>query len=540
MSQSDASTLVDETGSTDSFTVVLTTQPLSDVVFTVASADTGEATVSTSTLTFTAANWSTPQVVTVMGVDDSVADGDQDTAVTIAVDDDTSDDTFDGVADQTVTATTVDDDTAAFTLSTTTVSVSEAGSTATFTVVLDTQPLSDVVFTVASADTGEATVSTPTLTFTSGNWNATQTMTVTGVDDTIDDGDQSTKIAIVVDDDNSDDAFDGIAHQTVTATTTDDDIAAFTLSTTTASVTEAGSTATFTVVLDTQPLSDVVVAVSSADTSEATVSTPTLTFTSGSWNIPQSVTVTGVDDSIDDGDQDTTVTISVDDDNSDNAFDGIAHQTATAITIDNDGSVSTPGAPSAVLAVAGPQSALVTWEAPTSDGGATVTAYQVDYSPDSGTTWTTTTTDATLSHTVEELTAGSQYVFRVSATNSVGTGDTSVASTPVTVGYSITVGYDDDLYAALLEAGESFSETSESFQRRAMAIADFYLGLLTSPDPMESAPDTSGPNHVTSTYTAAEHDDWVAGTASGFAVDETGGQYVASYLLIFLLTRVTR
>jgi len=278
-------------------------------------------------------------------------------------------------------------------------------------------------------------------------------VTVTGVDDTIDDGDQDTTVTIAVDDDNSDNAFDGIAYQTATATTDNDDTAGMTLSTTTASVTEAGSTATFTVVLDTQPLSDVVVAVSSADTSEATVSAPTLTFTSGSWNVPQSVTVTGVDDTIDDGDQDTTVTIAVDDNNSDNAFDGLADQTATATTTDNDDS----------------------------------------------------------------------------------------ASTPVTVGYSITVGYDDDLYGALLEAGDAFGDTSESFQRRAIAITDFYLGLLTSSaDPVESAPDTSGPNTITSTYTAAEYDDWIAGTATGFNVDETSGQYMASYLLLFLLTRVTR
>jgi hypothetical protein len=368
-------------------------------------------------------------------------------------------------------------------------------------------------------------------------------VTVTGVDDSIDDGEQNTKITIAVDTDNSDNAFDGVANQNVTATTTDDDIAAFTLSTTTASVTEAGSTATFTVVLDTQPLSDVVVAVSSADTGEATVSAPTLTFTSGSWNVPQSVTVTGVDDNIDDDDQDTAVTVAVDDDNSDNAFDGLANQTATATTTDDDtddDTVLTPGVPSAVLAAAGPQSALVTWEAPTSDGGTTITAYQVAYSSDAGTTWTSTATDtAALSHTVEGLTAGSEYVFRVSATNSVGTGDASVASTTVTVSYLITVGYGDDLYAALLEAGGAFGDTSETFHRRAIAIADFYLGLLTSADPMESAPDTSGPNTVTSTYTAAEYDDWVTGTAAGFNVDETGGQYVASYLLLFLLTRVT-
>ena len=303
---------------------------------------------------------------------------------------------------------------------------------------------------------------------------------------------------------------------------------------------EAGSTATFTVVLDSQPTSNVVFTVVSADTDEATVSPTPLTFTSLNWSTPQTVTVTGVDDSIDDGNQDTTITIAVDDDNSDNAFDGLADQTVTATTTDNDDSVSTPGVPSAVLAIAGPQSALVTWDAPASDGGASVTAYQVDYSSDTGITWTTTATETTMSHTVEELTAGSEYVFRVSATNNVGTGDASVASTAVTVGYSITIGYGDDLYAALLEAGDAIGDTSETFQRRAMAIADYYLGLLTSADPIEPAPDTSGPNTVTSTYTAAEYDDWVAGTATGFAVDETGGQYVASYLLVFLLTRVTR
>jgi alpha-tubulin suppressor-like RCC1 family protein len=530
---------VTEAGSTATFTVVLDTQPLSDVVLTVVSADTDEATVSPTPLTFTNGDWDTPQTVTVTGIDDSIDDGDQDTTITIAVDDDNSDNAFDGVADQTVTATTTDNDTAAYTLSTTTASVTEAGSTATFTVVLDTQPTSDVVLTVVSADTDEATVSPTPLTFTNGDWDTPQTVTVTGIDDSIDDDNQDTTITIAVDDDNSDNTFDGVADQTVTATTTDNDTAAYTLSTTTASVTEAGSTATFTVVLDTQPLSDVVLTVVSADTGETTVSPATLTFTTANWDTTQTVTVTGVDDSIDDDNQDTTVTIAVDDDNSDNAFDGLADQTVTATTTDDD-TVSTPGAPSAVLAVAGPQSALVTWEAPASDGGATVTTYQVDYSSDAAITWTTTATDATLSHTVEGLTAGGEYVFRVSATNSVGTGDASVASTTVTVGHSITVGYGDDLYAALLEAGDSIGDTSETFQRRAMAIADYYLDLLTYPDPIESAPDTSGPNTVTSTYTAAEYDDWVVGTATGFNVDETSGQYVASYLLVFLLTRVTR
>ena len=55
----------------------------------------------------------------------------------MAVKDASSDDNFDGVSDQTVTVTTTDNDTAAFTLGAISGTVTEAASTATFTVVLD-------------------------------------------------------------------------------------------------------------------------------------------------------------------------------------------------------------------------------------------------------------------------------------------------------------------------------------------------------------------------------------------------------------------
>ena len=102
--QSDGATTVTEAGGTDTFTVVLTAQPLANVVITVVSANTGEATASPSSLTFTAANWNTAQTVTVTGVNDAVDDGDQTTAVTLSVDDAASDNAFDGVADQTVSS----------------------------------------------------------------------------------------------------------------------------------------------------------------------------------------------------------------------------------------------------------------------------------------------------------------------------------------------------------------------------------------------------------------------------------------------------
>ena len=77
-------------------------------------------------------------------------------------------------------------------------SVSEAGSTDSFTVVLTAQPSSDVVLSVVSADTGEATVAPAQLTFTNGNWDTAQTVTVTGVDDNLIDGTQATVVTVTV------------------------------------------------------------------------------------------------------------------------------------------------------------------------------------------------------------------------------------------------------------------------------------------------------------------------------------------------------
>src|SRR5207253_105932 len=65
---------------------------------------------------------------------------------------------------------------------------------------------------------------------------------------------------------------------------------------------EAGGTATFTIVLNSQPPSDVLIGLSSNDTTEGTVSPASVTFTAANWSTPQTVTVTGVDDSLDDGD----------------------------------------------------------------------------------------------------------------------------------------------------------------------------------------------------------------------------------------------
>jgi hypothetical protein len=91
-------------------------------------------------------------------------------------------------------------------------------------------------------------------------------------------------------------------------TITDDDTAGITVNPTSGLVTtEAGGTATFTVVLNSQPTADVTVGLSSSDTTEGTVSPGTVTFTSDNWSTTQTVTVTGVSDIEEDGDVSYTI-----------------------------------------------------------------------------------------------------------------------------------------------------------------------------------------------------------------------------------------
>ena len=87
--------------------------------------------------------------------------------------------------------TNVDNETAGFTVTPTSgLETTEAGGTATFTVVLNSQPTANVTITLTSSDLTEGTVAPTQLTFTTTNWNAPQTVTVTGVDDVTTDGNQ--------------------------------------------------------------------------------------------------------------------------------------------------------------------------------------------------------------------------------------------------------------------------------------------------------------------------------------------------------------
>ncbi|MDX1449469.1 MAG: S-layer homology domain-containing protein [Acidimicrobiia bacterium] len=99
-----------ESGASDTFTVVLTSQPTADVTVGVSSADASEVSLDLASLTFTAANWDSPQTVTATGADDSTDDGNQLFTIVLGAAD-SGDVTYDGIDPDDVTGVNVDNDT---------------------------------------------------------------------------------------------------------------------------------------------------------------------------------------------------------------------------------------------------------------------------------------------------------------------------------------------------------------------------------------------------------------------------------------------
>ncbi len=186
--------LVAESGTSASFDVVLSAKPLGNVVIAVSSGDTGEASVSTSSLNFSAADWNVPQRVTVTGIDDAICDGDQNTIIRLSIDDVLSDDAFDALPDQMVAAVTVDDDVAALTLTIAAASISEgAGPGATTaTITRNTDPTNAMAVVLSSSDASEAAVPV-SVTIPAGQTSVQ--FAIDAVDDAIVDGIQAVSIS---------------------------------------------------------------------------------------------------------------------------------------------------------------------------------------------------------------------------------------------------------------------------------------------------------------------------------------------------------
>ena len=180
--QSGGSTDVTEGGVTDSYTLVLTSQPTANV--SVALSPDAQVTAATSPVVFTTVNWATPQVVTVTAVDDAAIEGPHTGTITHAVT--SADAIYNAFPVANVVANITDNDLPTLAINDVSIAEGNAGTQVlTFTVTRTGSTASAVGFTFATAnDTattadGDYVVAGGTGTIPSGGATGTTTISVT-------------------------------------------------------------------------------------------------------------------------------------------------------------------------------------------------------------------------------------------------------------------------------------------------------------------------------------------------------------------------
>ncbi|MBC7461244.1 MAG: hypothetical protein H7287_07770, partial [Thermoleophilia bacterium] len=170
-----------EGGANATITVQLTSQPTAAVTIN-ASPDLQVVAVS-SPLTFTPANWNTPQTITIDAADDWLVEASPHLG-SIALTATSADAAYAGIAIAGVVANVTDNDSVGITVAAGALLLAEGGPDTTANIVLAAQPSAAVTIAVASIDAQLHTDQT-TLTFSPANWSTPQTITIGAVDDAL-------------------------------------------------------------------------------------------------------------------------------------------------------------------------------------------------------------------------------------------------------------------------------------------------------------------------------------------------------------------
>ena len=284
-----------------SFTFTVTLNPSSLQTITVAyatsdgSATSGTDYTSTSgTLTFSPG--ATSRSVSVAIADDALDESDETFTITL------TDAVNAGIQIASGTATITDDDTAGVSVSTTGLEMEE-GDSDTYTVVLDSQPAGDVTVAIGGVAGTDLSLDKLSLTFTPGDWDTPQTVTVTAGhdDDAVDEAAATITHTVSSDDDAG---YNGVTADSVVVTVVDDEVPVAVSFGADAYAVDEGQTVTVTVSLSDDPERTVTVPItkseeggaSSADYSGVPES---VTFNTGERE--KTFTFTAAQDSVDDG-----------------------------------------------------------------------------------------------------------------------------------------------------------------------------------------------------------------------------------------------
>ena len=175
------------------------------------------------------------------------------------------------------------------TISSQALATSESGAAATFEVVLDTPPVADVWITAVSSDASEGIVVSDQLEFTAENWNVPQSVTMNGVDDSVDDGNITYHVyflSLVSDDPD----YAGVVRNEVEVMNADDDTGGIMILPSNGRIVAEDPRASISLQLTSEPTAEVTITLSpSQDT--AVVDPAVVRFGPDNWHVPQNVWV---------------------------------------------------------------------------------------------------------------------------------------------------------------------------------------------------------------------------------------------------------
>lgn len=277
----------------DSFLVTLSEAPTATVKLNVASSDTTFGKVSPSVLTFTTANWNKPHLLKVIGQPDKIPGSQQYQVGGVASSTDLN---YNALVMPNLQLTNLDR--AGKLTVTSTRTTTEEGGSALLTLKLNFTPTSDVTINLHSDNPTEGVPEVNQVVFLANSSELTKVVKVVGQPDGVKDRSQKYKIkfeAAVSDDIH----FSGLTLKDVTLTNLDKVAAIKVTAARSLKTTEFGGTTQFSVVLTQQPNAPgavVVVPIQSSDPATGVVDKNQLEFNFQNWNVPQIVTITGLDD----------------------------------------------------------------------------------------------------------------------------------------------------------------------------------------------------------------------------------------------------
>ena len=317
-------------GGSDSYQVVLTSQPSHDVTVTITHSGDGDISINDQELTFADSDWETAQAVTVSAAQDDDA---RDDTATLSHSVASTDTDYNGIAASQVAVTVTDDETAGVSITPTKLTIAEGGSDS-YQVVLTSQPAHDVTVTITHSGDGDIGNDHQELTFTGSDWETAQTVTVSAAQDDDARDDVATLSHSVA---STDTDYNGISVSQVAVTATDDETAGVSITPTKLTIAEGGSDR-YEVVLTSQPSHDVTVTITHSGDGDIGMDHQELTFTGSDWETPQAVTVSAAQD---DDARDDTATLSHSVASTDTDYNGIAaSQVAVTVTDDETAGVS--------------------------------------------------------------------------------------------------------------------------------------------------------------------------------------------------------